>query len=217
MDVRSREEREDLLARLQLESKEMKYKFAILVDRTRASLEDKGVTCEQLKAFVAHTPEGILHDVFDQNETITKLFFELRKYWSFFDYELLEAIIIRHCPDLQPRLDEYISELKRYCERKLCEVPNDAFESRGDAHKLYVQRDTVFDEATLKDDKDLKAKLSRLLGRELFLLGVDEGSITFIFNSFSEIDPLTSQQKRVLKEMEISRLFSDTIEYFNIR
>ena len=135
----------------------------------------------------------------------------MRKYWSFFNYDLLALIIRRHCPELLPNLENYISEFKKYCQRRLCEVPADIFESRSDEkNNLYVKLDHYFDKITAKEAKDLERRLSKLLATELYLLRIEEGCVQLVFSSLCDLKQtflLSAQQKAELSQMKILQLY----------
>ena len=144
--------------------------------------------------------------------SITKLFLALGDYWWFFDYELLSLIINRHCMELKPELELYITSFKEYCERRICEVPIDVFKERGDEYNLYVKCDHNFDKNTLSDVKDIEGKLSDLLETELYLLGVEEGCVKLVFTNLCAItSPLTLKQMEELKELKVIHLILCTL------
>ena len=208
--------RERLLAQLELESEKMQNEFAILVDRARESLEENNITCSKLKVLVSHSHKNTLLDLITRSGSIMDLFFELRKYWSFFDYEFLSVIIDRYCLELKPDLKDYVSSFKEYCKRRICEVPANVFSKRtDDEYNLYVKCDYNFDKNTLDDVKKMELKLSNLLDTDLYLLGVEEGCIKLVFNSLCAIStPLSNEQVDELKSLGIFRLESNSIVYY---
>ena len=105
----------------------MRKKFAILVAKTLNSLNAKKITCELLEVLVEYRYENEVFTAFEETSNLIDLFLKLKKYWSFFHYELLGAIIDTHCAELKPDLCEYITHFKRYCEHRLCELPQNIF------------------------------------------------------------------------------------------
>ena len=201
----SSQEKEDLFARLRMQSGKMQDEFAILVDRVGKSLVNRKISAKDLRVLVAHSQKNKLFNLFKRKKSITKLFLELRNYWSFFDYEFLGVIIKSHCPELMSELAEYVSCFKKYCERRIYEVPVNAFGKEGDIKsKLYVKCDDNFDESTVGDVKELESRLSDLLSTKLYLLSVKEGCIKLVFNSLCDITvPVTVKQTQQLKKLGI--------------
>ena len=137
----TKEERERLIARLEVESGRMKDEFAILVDRVRASLQDQNISPSDLRVLITHSDRNELVKLFKKNKkNIPDLFCALKDYWSFFDYEFLAAIIKRHCPKLITELDNYEDRLKTFCRRRLCEIPSNIFKTKkGHRNKVYIK------------------------------------------------------------------------------
>ena len=210
----SEEKKQRLLGRLKVESGVMQDKFAILVDRARESLVKKNVSSGDLKILVKCSQASTLHSIFTEVNSINTLFEKLCDYWSFFDYELVSLIIKRHCKELLSDLDVYKSELKKYCCRRIIEVPTDIFASmNADKNSLFVKCDITFDTMTLEQVKDLESRLSVLLDSDLYLLQIKEGCTLFIFNSLCPISTLTSAQKEELANMQVVILYCDSVYY----
>ena len=139
-------------------------------------------------------------------------------HWSFFDYKFLGLIIDGFCTELQADMARYELEFKKYCERRLCEIPADVFETRpNEKNNLYVKCDHYFDKITLKEAKDLELRLAKLLDTELYLLRVEEGCVQLVFGSLCDLStklPLNKLQKEQLSEMKILCLIhEDQIQY----
>ena len=207
------------MKRLVFESDGIKTKFAVLVGRTSISLGRNNVSVGHLK--LTFTSLGLdelvekLHDESDLNEALMKA----SKYWSFFDYEIVTSIISTYCVDLQQEVESYISSFKIYCQRRLCEVPIDNFETEihKKTTKLYVKMDETFT-ISLNEVKRIEAKLSGLLDTDLYLLTMKEGCIELIFSCLRKINllfPLNSQQEEDLLEMGVLRLYDDICEYYH--
>ena len=207
------EERERLIGRLKLESGKMKNKFAILVDKARASLQQQNISANDLKVLITHSDRNELVNLFKKkknSKSIPDLFCALRNYWSFFDYKLLSLIIERHCPELMSELDAYEDNFRTFCRRRLCEIPKDIFKTKK-VHKnnLYVKYNQKVDQMKLETAKELELKLSELLEIELYLLEVQEGCVELVFHSLCDLDeniPLRRYQQLQLIKMEVIQL-----------
>ena len=211
-------QRERLIARLTMESDEIRMKFALVLDRARESLEKQNLTSEDLKILIRYAEKNKISEVFEQNQNIKELFLAMIDHWSFFNYEFLGLIIDRFCTELRGEMKDYVKEFKEYCQRRLCEIPVDVFKNRPDeTNNLYVKCDEYFDKVTLKEAKNLESRLSKLLDTELYLLRVEEGCVQLVFRSLCDLStkfPLNQLQREQLSEMKILRLFhGDQLQY----
>ena len=192
-----------------MQSEKMQDKFAILVDRARETLVKQNISSEDLKILVKNSHKTKLHKVFKKKISINTLFDKLSNIWSFFDYELVSLIIQRYCIELTSDLDIYISELKQYCRRRICEVPVDIFATkRANDNSLFVKCDITFDKMILDKVKDLESRLSELLDIDLYLLRIEEGCTQLVFNSLRPIFPLSGAQRDKLSKMQVVALYS---------
>ena len=181
-------------------------------------MEKQNKTSEDLKILVTYGEKNKLFNVFKKKKKPTKLFLKMKDHWSFFNYDFLGLIIKGFCTELQPDFEKYILEFKKYCQRRLCEVPADIFETRpNEKNNLYVKCDHYFDKLTLKEAKDLECRLSDLLATELYLLRIEEGCVQLVFGSLCDLTtkfPLNGQQKEQLSEMGILQLYhEDQLHY----
>ena len=199
----------------------MMNKFAILVTRTKTSLEEKGKTVTDLKVVFKHSSRNKLtRELYGvQDQDLNEAFLIISDYWSFFDHELLSCIINSYCKDLQPELDNFESDFKVYCKRRLCEVPSNVFGGKKSdkGGSLCMKIDETFDDITGSHTKKLECRLSNLLETNLKLLDFDDGCIELIFccmHEFDAIFPLSRKQENELSEMNILRLYSEDYTYF---
>ena len=134
----------------------------------------------------------------------------LSDHWSFFDFELLRALIKGFCNknvELMLEFNEYESNFKLYCERRLCEVPADSFNAGVSQKKrshLHVKLDEVFNVKT-EDIKRLNRKLSDMLQTNVRLLKIEEGCIELIYITLHEFDKtfrLTGKQNEECEELK---------------
>ncbi len=205
----SQEEKERLLARLKVESDELRDEFAILVHRTKMSLLNQCITGEKLKGLIEWSRASRLVALFEKGLNMDELFSKLRNHISFFDCEFLSLIIKGLCPELKNDLDEYKAALKSYCLRRVVEVPADAFQ-KGDADtcKLFVKCDKSFEDIVLQDIKDLQSRLSKLLKTDLCLLQVEDGCTELVFDAMSPVFLLTKAQQNQLSAMGILKVYN---------
>jgi hypothetical protein len=209
----SEKRRERLLARLNIESEDMRCKWALLTDRTRESLIKQGINAESLEV-VIKSPFHKLRKLLESEISITKFFSKLHDHLSFFDYKFIELIVRRYCPELSKDLEAYTRDLKEYCKRRVVEVPADVFKEKDvDDNSLFVKCDRSFEEVIFGDILNLESRLSALLGVDLSLLRVDDGCTELVFEVTCPVFPLTKNQRDQLMEMGILRVY--TLHYTN--
>ena len=213
------EQKDELMKRLVNESDRIKAKFAVLVSRTSVSLKNNDVSVGSLKlTFKSLGLDELVEKLHDESD-LTEALIEASNYWSFFDYEAVTSIISSYCKndaDLQQEVESYISSFKIYCQRRLCEVPIDNFETKihKKTTKLHVKMDEAFT-IPLNKVKKIEGKLSYLLDTSLRLLKIEDGCIELIFSCLCKINPLNSQQEEDLLEMGVLRLYDDMCEHYH--
>ncbi len=222
-------ERRRLIRRLQSETDDMKRKFAILVCRTMKLLKEKEIIVEDLRVLIATLNErdgNRITKKLKKKANMNNAFLALNKFWSFFECDVLSSIIVSFCSELRTELEEYISSLKEYCKRRICEVPSDSCISREVSKserkkKLYIKIDKSFtsemEKIKMKDLQALENTLEKILGTKLWILKIEEGCILFTFHclhEFDELFPLNSEQEEELRQMGITKICSEGEEYF---
>ncbi len=148
-------ERRRLIRRLQSETDNMKRKFAVLVCRTMDRLKDKRRIVEDLIVLLATLNERHGNKItkkLRKKANINEAFLTLNKFWSFFECDILSSIIDGFCSELKTELEDYISSLKEYCKRRICEVPSNSCISR------VVSKSGENKSCTLKSTKSLLPK-----------------------------------------------------------
>ena len=220
-------EREDLLGRLKRETDNMKRNFAVLVGKTLDHLLRKGKTVKDLSARLTSLNgrnENKLTKKLKKITDISDAFIALNKFWSFFDYDILSCIIEGFCSELEPTLNKYLSSLKEFCKRRVCEIPsvcNKETVKLKTKKSLYIQIDKSFvaeiNRIKMKDLKELANILGELLGTSLIILKVSDGSIVITFSCLHEFDvifPLCIKQEEKLKKIGVTLIYSKEREYF---
>ena len=100
-------------------------------------------------------------------DSIDRIFVILSPFWSFLDYEILEAIIDEFGTDNDhSNLSQYVKDLKK----ALSHVEPGTLAIKEDTYiKLYVKLDTDVNEA-LRRYRDIKATIARIFGVEVYAL-----------------------------------------------
>ena len=215
----TKEEEEELEAKLTVESKDMRSKFATLVGLMNKSLQNNKVSVSELTVTFQIIDLDELVEILEDETDMNKAILKACDFWSFFDYEIVKTIINTHCADLQQKVESYESDFKTYCERRLCEVPEDSLKAdipSKTSSILHVKIDETF-KIKLCKMKEIETRLSCLLDKRLYLRKVEGGCIELVFNYFGRIKltlPLNSQQEEELSEMGVLRLYDDNHEYY---
>ncbi len=219
---------EKLMRGLKKETNKMMERFAILIAKTLSSLRKHEVSIGELKALLKNLnghKKNKLTSKLKKVTVISKAFDVLYNFWSFFDYKILGAIITSFCFDLKPDFDEYVLNFKEYCNRRVCEVPDDSYSTKlsksEEKKKLHIQIDQNFvDEIKklkMKDLKDLSDILEDILNTDLRILEIKDGSIILIFHCLHDFDvlfPLSRRQEEKLQEIGVMRIYTEEQDYY---
>ena len=197
-----------LLARLKAESTEIKHKFGTLVAITGKSLENSQTTTANLK-MLFNTCAEELADIIESKDTIPEVMSKATrgKYWTFFNYTLLESVINAYCESLTEKLKSYKSDFQDYCKRRLYEVPCDVLQAElppNDSQSiLCVKLDDTFSIAKpVSDFLEIQHRLSKILDVEhLHLIHIKEGCIELTFRYFTKeniiLSIVTDENKQI--------------------
>jgi hypothetical protein len=206
-------EREKLLARLNIESEDIRCEWALLTDRTKGSLIEQNISAESLKELI-ESPFHKFRKLLESEISINDFFSKLRKHLSFFNYKFIELIVRRYCPELSKDMEKYVRDLKQYCKRRIVEVPADAFKGKdANNNSLCVKCDRSFEEVIFEDILNLESRLSALLEVDIILLRVEDGCTELVFEVMCPVSPLTEYQRDQLTEMGILQVY--TLHYRN--
>ena len=202
----------------------MKFKFSSLQNRIWKSISDT----RDLAKLVLGMKILSEDDEEKVRNTPNEVDMILTKYWSFLDYENFEHIVENMCGENEMRLMKvYSEEVKRFCERRVSELPPDPFgngpsTSNGGRKKLCIALDLA--DPALKHIKDLKIVIANILGcrtSELVLHDIGRGSVLVTFLLTASIGarvfktPLTAIQKATLREEHVISLTYDSTVFFS--
>ena len=224
----AKEQQQELKERLQFESQGIMMQFQKLVSATVKSLIGRKVPLDELVLHVMTL--GTFDPVFKEPQvpllqhrleklktasTICKFFLILNDYFSFFNYEIVEHIIMELGTNKdKANLHNYQEKFDQYVGRRIFEcVPHLGPESETDQPNLVVKLDEQFDNYTGTKVKRFCRKLSETFNLSkgvLRLCRVEEGCIqlTFQVPSFvqQEIFPLSREQERILQAEGVIKL-----------
>lgn len=173
------DQKSQLIGRLEFESDEMKEEFIALVTETSISLEGNNVNPNHV--FLILSGFGI--PGLSKREAISINISKIYNSCSFFNYAIIKTIIDQLGDDTdKERLFTYEEKFKKYCQRRICEIPTGVFKSDLEAKvTLHVKTDKNFN-VPADDIHSLGSKLSNLLNTTLLLLDVKDGCVELYFD-----------------------------------
>ena len=213
-------------ARIALESKLLKdsdnimSKFGDLIHHTvnsivtSVSVKELRIRLSSLGAYrPTRKPVPLLRhqlDEIERAEDVPSVFCILDKYYSFFNYGIIEKLIGWFgTPEDKERLETYTENFKRFCKRRIFECPPDIFGHTVDKGKtnLVMKVEESWDPregCSLENVIRLCNSLAEILEVEpetLYLCRIDKGCVELLFQvpSFVEdIFPLSIEQQQSL-------------------
>ena len=197
--------------------------FATLVTRTQMHLCRSETTAEDFKRLFIEREMIELDRRIKSTDTIPMMLDKVKQgnYWSFFNYELLASIIKCFCREthLITELDEYVSEFKNYCQRRISEVPHGSLCGEQPQSTFKVKLDDTFhvERIKLQKLKDIQYQLEQILKMEpLQLVNVEKGCIELTFryfnNAISRLFPLKEAEMVALSKLGVRWLCCDKNE-----
>ena len=212
-----------------MESEDIERKFSHLQSRVYESLRERNVPVDRLvthllslRAFdpVLKGSQKPALQAFSKKlwnaGSIEKVLFIIRDYFSFFNYHMIEHIVVELGTEQdRVELQNYEKQFDQYSKRRVYECPPEYGSMSKDDHAdLLLKVDSVYEEFTVKELKKFQCRLSRIFcvssQSVLRLCQVEEGCLQLIFQvpSFvqQEIFPLSSEQESALEAEGVIRL-----------
>ena len=217
------EETQDLYQVITNDVRKMKRTFFALLQKIWESFDDqKGImACLLDMAILSEEDEKHVKEATSINDIRISL---AQKYWSFLDYENLELIVETKCGDTEQKMmKEYGEEVKRFCERRVTEIPagslNDGTDHAG-MKKLIVTLNLK--DPSLKHIVQIKVVIANILGwpaSKLVLHDIEIGSVLVTFlvvgATLFETRSLTPEQEDALRKEYVISLNYDSTFVFN--
>ena len=208
------------------ETMQIEFRFQKVVSAMIEDLEARCITpCDLLCKLVAvQTPQELrtvdnpelfrecYKDV-ENAKSMASAFIPISKYYSFFNYGIVEHIICEFDID-KACLDEYKKKLEEFCKRRVGECPFNSLgvQSTGDSRLVFVL-DCNFATYTLKSLIDFQRKMCEILRVAPHKLRVVEVSdecvkVVFAFPScLVEVTfPLSSDQQKLLLGQDVQNV-----------
>ena len=165
----------DLEQRLRADTKRMKINFSNFTVAIRDSLESR-IALDKIKDTILSLDaftDGIGTTVLDPQdvqdikraETVSAVFIILRKYISFFNYDIIVILISQYgTEEDKTKLQDYLREFKDFCKRNIYEVPSNAYSnsSRPEAKNIVVKcTDHV---TSVQNVRQMKEQVADIMG-----------------------------------------------------
>ena len=209
------------------ETKHMRMKFAGLVCKVIASIKKAKVEVKTLVTFLQLiepieavlvaakqpclyiTPE-VVQSI--ENGDIDNVFRELKHYFSWFNFDLVEGIIEEFCEkdnDVKAKLSKYKEHMRKYCENRLCEFSN-CPEHRDNVKQRVFKVDKEWKTMRFSELQMIQTRICKILKLNrvaLVLQAVGKGCIELTFSIPKDVEalvfPLSVAQAKELKEQGI--------------
>ena len=229
------EQQQELRGRLRVESENIMRKFQHLFSTVYESLCTQSIPVNKLVTHLlslgAFDPvykcsqKPAFHDFSKElltAESIEKVFWVIRDYFSFFNYHVIEHIVSKLGTDQdKAELHNYKEEFDRYSMRKVYEcLPVFGPASEADHADLVLKIDSVYEQFTVEAVDNFRYRLKEILHLSqgvLRLCRVEEGCFQVMFQvpSFvqQEIFPLSSEQERAIMAEGVIKLRCGSYEF----
>lgn len=198
--------------------------FATLVSETRDSMGIR-VEVKKLVATLTCSKTNLTEEVCQEvkkAKSVSEVFVHLNRFWSWFNYHLLESIIDDlGDQDDYKRLAEYKQKFAEYGKRRVFELPSDGYrgtscDNNNDHVELAVKVDRVWENYYVKDADTFRSSLATVLGvrkHHLRLIAVHEGCILLTFlvpcSVAQTVFPLSHSQEKQLDDDGVVKLECD--------
>ena len=216
-----------LVGRLLDESQDMLIAFQRLLSRAIRLLKHQKISPEDLvtelmllsaldpvlnKAKVSVTQTTVFRECLKElldAKSINRVFFAIQDYFSFFNYKIIQHIIVVFgTDDDQGEVQKYKETFERYCRRRVFECPPHVYGSRSESDhvRLVVKKDDVLGNFSMNELKVFQYRLCRILQvteHTVQLVSVEDGclQLTFQIPAFVQhlIFPLSASQETSLQ------------------
>jgi len=184
------EQQQTLTGRLQFESKAMMLKFQHVVSVALKSLRKREVTVREL---VSHLMTlGTIYPVYKEAkvpplhkcykdlmnaETIPDLFLQLRDYFSFFNYHIIDQIITElGTEEDRQELQKYKDDFQVYAKRRIYEyLPKFGPVSETDHADVFVLVDSHYESYTVQEVHEFQIRLIEIYTSSKRILHLEKG------------------------------------------
>ena len=207
------EERLQHLSKLYRESDKIKTRFTSLLFHLQEDLE-KNSKLDMYKVVNLLVFYGIHEDELCDCTSITLVFRKIRKFISFFDYQLVK-ILAKYFGSKasKKKFVKYKLHFQEFAKCHICECPSDLFDENEMVdsiierpQKTYVIKiDKSVEILTLEELETLKCKMNEILGHKfLKVVKVEDGCVQVTFRTFGSSDfVISDEQQRGLSSLGV--------------
>ena len=199
----SEEEIEQRYLRLSRRTDDMKRRFQSLVMKFKKFIHERcdlEVVIDVLRDYDRNKYQALLSDC----KTLHELFERIRGYYSFYDFTVVKVLIKNLGSDSNKKdLQKYKSAFREYWEKRICEIPSDAFVEAPESEKFRVKIEGNITEIEGNNIEVLKFEMRRILGHELQFLYVKDGCVEVVFRSYEPVSELSKEQQSEMKRFGI--------------
>lgn len=198
----------NLKERLYEETKKIKFNFASFMFDLRKDLE-KSLETEDVVEFLVYYNKN-LEPLLSNCNSLSDVLKKVRKFVSFFDFDLLEHLCDKFgSDDIKRKLQVYKDYFEAFSKRRVIECPSDAFGECGESEEvLILVADKTIEDLTVDELKKFKYRVNKILGDKLVrVLSVQGGCIIISFETFKMDEfVFTQEQKEALKDEGVTKI-----------
>ena len=215
-------ERDNLIYRLKDEASKIQDHFIYLEICLKKTLKQSEHSSKDVIGVLTKKHPN-LQTVFRECKTIDEIFEEGEKYWSYFDYEPIQSLIIGLFDEednLRTRLTKYFEHFKIYASRLVAECPSNIHGKREEDEKVLVFKieEMAYEKLTMKDLKLLCFRLNSAIGcYHLSLLSTSDGCIQLTFRTNLQREDkkfeLSKEQQEALRDVGVISVSYGDQEY----
>ena len=212
------QQREELEQRLVVETKDIKYKFYILINKFFDTLEDQNSSVERL---VRYLEKPLSKEFIPQPTKIKEVQSIVGENSSFYDYQLLEYMIeLAGTENDKKELEKYKESFLDYAQRRVFECPCQlgATRTQNDT-ELHVKLDSSY-KCKLAELREFQIRLCHILKVKVYitrLLSVEKGCLELCFLLPQHVQvaifPLSVEQEMELVGLGVLQLSSGDYKF----
>ena len=214
-------EEEDYTEQFEKETKQMRVRFAELVDDVSNSLEKRNVTTDRAVLFLQNVHPVLKSRIDDMTKASNMdqvLTIVTDQACSWFDYEIIKDLVDKFGVDGDRKLlSEYEAKFKEFAEQRTLPNGKKHIEVGSGARKggkqLVVKIDKEWNEINFKDLDKICNSLASILNvkrRDLYLADVREGCVMMTFMITEELAETLFPNKNDLTSSKLSSYFSSS-------
>ena len=176
----------------------MKRRFQSFVSKLKQYIKDKYDLEEVIDVLVDYDKK---FTILRGCKILNDLFLKLSGYYSFYDYAVIKVLTTTIGSSTNKKeLKKYKQKFREYWEKRICEIPQDAFSNDiKESEKFKVKLDKDLETLKGENIETLKFEMRRILGHKLQFLYAKDGCVLLVFRSYEHVSSFTKEQQLDLK------------------